>query len=123
MTNTIFSTFKPVPRAATKSHLLPGLHKYSLLSITKLCNNGCTIKFTKGKCKIYYKGLVIMTGPCNLSTKLWIINFNNDAPHHQMTTKGEHHAPHHPSPIELCNNVHNITGVLNFSFPIPMQQD
>ena len=36
-----------LPQAARFAHILPGLDKYSLISVVKLCNAGCEVAFTK----------------------------------------------------------------------------
>ena len=45
-----------LPEPARQGHIMPGLASHSLLSVTKLCNAGCTVEFTMIGCNITYRG-------------------------------------------------------------------
>ena len=52
---------------------MPGLASHSLLSVTKLCNAGCTVEFTMIGCNITYRGRKIVCGKKCTATGLWMI--------------------------------------------------
>ena len=44
-----------LPHQATTGYVIPALSDQSLLSVVKLCDNGCEVLFTRTKCTVYYK--------------------------------------------------------------------
>ena len=104
-----------LPLEEIQSHILPGLKKYLLLSIRQLCDHGCNVKFTKTKCNIYYKNSIILSGPRDPTTELWIIdlpvtNNNIRTPLQAATNEGESRTPiYNNNTIQMhCNNAYTI---------------
>jgi hypothetical protein len=62
-----------LPPAARDGHILPGLASHSLLSMAKLCDNGCTVLFDSNRCRVQHKQQTIMEGPRDPTTKLWLL--------------------------------------------------
>ena len=62
-----------LPPSARQAHILPGLAKYSLLSVTKLCNAGCTVTFDKVSCHVSKNGRRLLTAYKCLTTGLWML--------------------------------------------------
>ena len=62
-----------LPEPARQGHIMPGLASHSLLSVTKLCNAGCTVEFTMIGCNITYRGRKIVCGKKCTATGLWMI--------------------------------------------------
>ena len=71
---------------AKTAHHLPNL-SHSLLSISKLCDDGCTATFNKNNCVIKQYGKTILQGPRDPLTTLWRINLPSTS--HNTTSKGE----------------------------------
>ena len=65
-------------RKARWAHKMPGLATYSLISVTKLCDVGCTVNFTKIGCQITYRGKVILCGRKYKKSCLSMIQLVND---------------------------------------------
>ena len=81
-----------VPHDARQTHVIPGL-KHNLVSIGKLCDEGCGAWFEKDKVTIYNaEGKELLHGPQDHATKLWKLNI------------GE---------TEMCNNIHQLKNVQN----------
>jgi hypothetical protein len=64
-----------LPRPLT-GHIAPNLAIASLFGIQPLCNAGCTVIFHQDKVEVWYKNKIILTGPQNISTKLWTLPIN-----------------------------------------------
>ena len=61
-----------VPQDAQRAHQIPKL-THSLLSISKLCDNGCEALFTEKECKILHNGRIVLRGLRDKETTLWKI--------------------------------------------------
>ena len=62
-----------LPQQARATYVIPGLATHSLLSVVKLCNAGCEVKFTKIGCIVTYRGRTIVCGHKCTKTGLWMI--------------------------------------------------
>jgi hypothetical protein len=93
-----------LPPGSTKAHILPGLASHSLLSIAKFCDNGCVVQFSRNRCRILQDNNVILDGPHDPTTNLWLLPLQpkpspiptgtQTAPHlgfhaHQTSTKSD----------------------------------
>jgi hypothetical protein len=62
-----------LPANARAGHILPGLASHSLLSMSKLCDNGCTVIFDNKRCRVQQNDATILEGPRDPTTKLWLL--------------------------------------------------
>jgi hypothetical protein len=51
-----------VPSPANEGYILPGMKNHSLISVTKLCNAGCEVIFSKNECVVKHKGNEVTRG-------------------------------------------------------------
>jgi hypothetical protein len=80
--------------SASKAHVLPGMVNHSLLSVGQLYNEGYIVTFKQAAVTICDSGnSQILSGPRDLNTGLWRINF-------KQTHK---HEPEH-----IANNVYEL---------------
>ncbi len=54
-------------------HIVPSLTIASLIGIWPLCKAGCKTLFDNKKCKVFYKGNIILTWDKDPSTNLWML--------------------------------------------------
>ena len=75
-THTALLSHQDLPLQAQKGHIFPGLNK-ALLSIGKLCDNGCEATFNDKSVRILSKwsGKFIMKGTRDPHTNLYMLNF------------------------------------------------
>jgi hypothetical protein len=70
--NTGFALDIPqLPQEARQAHLLPGLTHSSLVSIGKLCDEGCEATFDKNKVVVSKDDTTVLTGTRDTRTGLW----------------------------------------------------
>ena len=62
-----------VPREAKEAHIVPGLSHSSLISIKKLCKEGCEVRFKEETCEVYYRNNLVLTGKNAGPGGLWIV--------------------------------------------------
>ena len=79
-THTCEARLPQVPKKGRFSHVLPGLARHSLISIVRLCNAGCEVKFTKIECIVTYRGCEVLRGKKCLRTGLWMVHLNPSVP-------------------------------------------
>jgi hypothetical protein len=60
-----------LPQEARQAHLLPGLTHSSLVSIGKLCDEGCEATFDKNKVVVSKDKTTVLTGTRDTRTGLW----------------------------------------------------
>jgi hypothetical protein len=60
-----------LPQDARRTHLLPGLTHSSLVSIGKLCDEGCEATFDKNKVVVSKDKMPVLTGTRDTRTGLW----------------------------------------------------
>ena len=65
--------WRQLPEKVRWAHKIPGLAPHSLISVTKLCDAGCTVNFMKIGCQITYRGKVILCGSKCKKSGLWMI--------------------------------------------------
>eukprot|EP00804_Cyclotella_cryptica_P014198 CCRYP_005618-RA/>CCRYP_005618-RA protein AED:0.40 eAED:0.40 QI:0/0/0/0.5/1/1/4/0/613 len=63
----------PLPKTAKQGYVLPGMKNHSLISVTKMCDAGCKVIFSKDECNIVHNGTIIMQGHKNKRNGLWYI--------------------------------------------------
>ena len=51
-----------LPRDAQRGHIIPQLKNQALISVVKLCNNGCDVIFWYNCCLVLYKGNIVLYG-------------------------------------------------------------
>jgi hypothetical protein len=66
-----------LPIQAREAHIIPGLSHSSLISIGKLCDEGCTATFTVNKVVITHDHQEVLVGTRDNTTGLWRIPLNN----------------------------------------------
>ena len=71
--------WRDLPKKARWAHKLPGLATHSLISVTTLCDAGCTVNFTKIGCHVTYRGKTILCGRKCKKSGLWMIPLADDA--------------------------------------------
>ena len=84
-THTTTLPLQELPVKARQAYIIPGLHKYSLLSIGQLCQHGCQALFTATNVQIFYKNKVVLLGyydkkTCLYHTSIPILPSPNMAP-------------------------------------------
>ena len=64
-----------LPKAAQYCRVIPGLTKYSLLSVVKLCKAGCKVAFTKFGIDVYFRYRVrfVLTDTTCINTGLRVV--------------------------------------------------
>jgi hypothetical protein len=68
--------------AASKTHVVPGMANYSLLSVGQLCDEGYIVTFKHASVTICdSKKSQILSGPRDLNTRLWRINLKQTNNH------------------------------------------
>ena len=69
----------------TESHIVPGLAHALLISTRKFCEAGCKVIFDADKCRVYYKGNLVLSGGKDTNTALWklLINPTTNQMHNQ----------------------------------------
>ena len=67
-----------LPEKARYAHKMPGLASHSLISVIKLCDAGCEVKFTKIGCEISYRGRTIICGRKCKRSGLWMIPIDSE---------------------------------------------
>ena len=65
---------------ARTAHVFKGLTNSSLLSIGRLCDDGCIAIFDANDLKIYKKNILIMRGTRNFQDGLWDVSLNPHSP-------------------------------------------
>ena len=67
-----------LPRSRRIGHVIPGLSRYSLVSVVASCNAGCDVMFTKIDVIVKYRGRVVLTGRKCTRTGLWMVPLHDD---------------------------------------------
>ena len=93
------------------AHIIPGLHKQSLVSMVTLCNAGCKIEVDAIRCVIKYRGKEIIKCRKCTQTGLWLLPLSNDAIEEHDTCENENveialSAYHTSSQAELAQYHH-----------------
>ena len=78
-THTCTLNLPQLPTRAREGHIIPGLASHYLMSVVKLCNAGCEVKFTKIDCQVKHLGRIILWGSKCTRTGLWMIKLTNTA--------------------------------------------
>jgi hypothetical protein len=86
--DSIHTTFLDIPelsKAASISHVSPGIVNHSLLSVGQLCNEVYYVTFRIDAVTIYSAaGKSILKGSRHLNTGLWCINLWHEKPQHTV---------------------------------------
>jgi hypothetical protein len=97
-----------LPPEARASHILPGLSAHSLLSMAKFCDTGCNVQFTKTHCQVFRDGHLLLQGPRDPVTNLWLLPLCPDPGNRPETPKVPAHygynAHRTTSKAELLHN-------------------
>ena len=62
---------------ATTVFILPKLTNESLLSVSQLCDNDCSVQFHKNNCDIIHNNKIIMKDTRNFNDSLYDIKFSS----------------------------------------------
>ena len=54
-----------IPAPANEAYILPGMKDHSLVSVTKLCEAGCSVTFEKTECIVSKNGKELIRGTKN----------------------------------------------------------
>ena len=60
-----------LPETMKEAHIVSGLSYSSLISPGKFCDAGCTVFFDEYKCRVYFKGELLLLGERDETTELW----------------------------------------------------
>ena len=60
-----------LPKRARIAHILPHLQSEALISIGKLCDDGCTDTLTSTTMTVHEQGGKVLEGKCNGETGMW----------------------------------------------------
>jgi hypothetical protein len=63
-----------------KAHVLPGLVHNSLISVGRLCDNGCDVTFNKEAVSVMNNGKFVMIRSRDPHSGLWRVNLKNAKP-------------------------------------------
>ena len=104
-----------LPDALTEAHIVPGLSHSSLISTIKFADAGCKVLFDMNKCRVNYKGALVLTGKRDEATGLWNIPINPQEKPTVIATienldlhiRPNQHVPHE------ANNVHTLPYLKN----------
>ena len=88
-------------QSATEGHVLPQLHKHSIMSLGKLCDAGCTCTWTQNNAVITYQGATVMEG-IHKENGLWYLVTNK-------TTR--ENTPTNQLCYQTRNDVNSLTNV------------
>lgn len=97
--DTILSTycgFVPIAglsETACRAEILPGLTMPSLLSVSQLCNDGCTILFDDNKATVKKEGSIFFQALRNTANNMYELNIINKKPHENDKRKPLHQQP------------------------------
>jgi hypothetical protein len=89
-----------LPPDARAGHILPGLSTHSLLSMAKFCDHGCDVRFTSTHCRVYKDGVLLLEGPRDPVTNLWLL---------PLYAKPDDVLPPTTDPLHYVNNAHHTT--------------
>jgi hypothetical protein len=91
------------PPQARKAHILPGLVHNSLISVGKLCDNGCNITFTQEQVTVSKNGKCVMYGSQDPRSRLWRVDLKQkfETQHVQCN-----HAHDNSNQKDLVNYLH-----------------
>jgi hypothetical protein len=99
-----------LPTGSKQAHILPGLASHSLLSIAKFCDQGCIVQFARDGCRILQNGVVLLEGPRDPTTNLWLLPLQPQPQALPISIKATPHlgfAAHHTSTKpELIHYLH-----------------
>ena len=90
-----------LPDKAREAHIIPGLTHSSLVSIGKLCDEGCEATFNKKEVHIIKDNEIILTGQRDLHTGLWRI---------PLTDATTNNIPKAPASLQ-CHNAYQTNKI------------
>jgi hypothetical protein len=93
----------PPPPQARNAHVLPGLVHNSLISVGKLCDDGCELTFKKEAVSVMKDGKCAMLGSCDPHSGLWRAHLKKSKPAIQSACNHAHDTSHQK---ELINDLH-----------------
>jgi hypothetical protein len=76
-TNTCNLDILWLPHHLIAAHSVPDLAHSSLVSTRKFCNAGCKVTFNEDTCKVYHKGIRLLTGGRDSKSQLWQLPINS----------------------------------------------
>jgi len=104
-THTATLTIPGLPRVAAQAHIFPDLHAGALLSVSQLCDNGCTVTFTAQHAQVHRHDCLLIQGHCAASG-LW---------HVPLPTWGSNNSHKQATPVP--------TAAAFTALPVAMQAD
>ena len=85
-----------IPTPVTEAHIVSGLAHASLISTRKFCEAGCKVIFDTKKCRLYYKGKLVLAGGKDNNMALWKL------PIHPKTNPTPNKQGHHIESLNIC---------------------
>jgi hypothetical protein len=79
-----------LPPQARQAHILPGLVHNSLISVGKLCDNGCSITFTHYQVTVTKNKECVMRGSREPKSRLWRVNLKQKFEKHEIQCNRAH---------------------------------
>ena len=104
-----------LPDVLTESHIVPGLSHLSLIGTRKFADAEFKVLFDMNKCRVHYKGALVLTGKRDEATGLWDLPINPQGKPTTIATieniylhiRSNQHVPHE------ANNVHTLPYLQN----------
>jgi hypothetical protein len=69
-----------LPHVTRQTHILPGLAQHSLLSVGKIYDSGCAVRFTSTEAAVKNGATIILTGQMDTESGLWRYPLENSIP-------------------------------------------
>jgi hypothetical protein len=79
-----------LPPQERKAHILPVFVQNSLISVGKLCDNGCSVTFTQEQVAVSKNGKCAMYGSRDPRSRLWRVDLKNKFETNQVQCNHEH---------------------------------
>jgi hypothetical protein len=92
-----------LPPQARQAHILPGLVHNSLISVGKLCDNGCSVTFTQDQVKVSKNQKCIMYGSRDPKSRSWRVDLKKRFETNQVQCN---HAHDNGNQKDLVNYMH-----------------
>jgi hypothetical protein len=92
-----------LPPQSRQAHILPGLVHNSLISVGKLCDNGCSVTFTQDQVTVSKNEKCVMYGYRDPKSRLWQVDLKKKFETNQVQCK---HAHDNSNQKDLINYLH-----------------
>ena len=103
------------------AHIVPGLAHALLITTRKICKEGCKVIFDADKCRVYYKGNLVLSGGKDTNNALWKL------PIDPTTNQMHNQQGHHLEALNLCTTRCNQKSTLHAAnaslYTLPYKQN